>query len=102
MVKRGQRGDAVLLRPTVMFCVPLILDRIYKGVTEQARRKSALARDLLAFSVQYRLDCINTGQVSSEQSTAVILSDHPAGRLSSFHFHFGQVWFIDFLSPHRA
>ena len=30
MVKRGQRGDAVLLRPTVMFCVPLILDRVYK------------------------------------------------------------------------
>ena len=73
MVKRGQRGDAVLLRPTVMFCVPLILDWIYKEVTEQARRKSALARDLLAFSVQYRLDCINTGQVSSDQSTAVIL-----------------------------
>ena len=30
MIKRGGAGDATLLRPTVMFCVPLILDRIYK------------------------------------------------------------------------
>merc|ERR1712155_469640 len=30
MIKRGGQGDATMLRPTVMFCVPLILDRIYK------------------------------------------------------------------------
>ena len=30
MVKRGAKGDASILQPTVMFCVPLILDRIYK------------------------------------------------------------------------
>ena len=30
MIKRGQKGDATVLRPTIMFCVPLILDRIYK------------------------------------------------------------------------
>ena len=30
MVKRGAQGDATVLQPTIMFCVPLILDRIYK------------------------------------------------------------------------
>ena len=30
MVKKGAMGDATLLQPTIMFCVPLILDRIYK------------------------------------------------------------------------
>ena len=30
MVKRGEKGDASVLKPSIMFCVPLILDRIYK------------------------------------------------------------------------
>ena len=30
MVKRGEKGDATVLKPSIMFCVPLILDRIYK------------------------------------------------------------------------
>ncbi len=31
-VKPGDKGDATLLKPTIMAAVPLILDRIYKGV----------------------------------------------------------------------
>ena len=82
MIKRGGAGDATLLRPTVMFCVPLILDRIYKvmgvmmivmmivivmmmiqGVTEQIRRKSGLLQDIVNLCIRYRLDCINRGEV---------------------------------------
>ena len=33
MVKRGCMGDATVLKPTFMACVPLILDRVYKGVS---------------------------------------------------------------------
>ena len=29
-MKRGEKGDATVLKPSIMFCVPLILDRIYK------------------------------------------------------------------------
>lgn len=32
MIKKGGKGDASILRPTFMACVPLILDRIYKVV----------------------------------------------------------------------
>jgi long-chain acyl-CoA synthetase len=30
MIKKGGKGDASVLQPTFMACVPLILDRIYK------------------------------------------------------------------------
>ena len=36
MIPRGGKGDASILRPTVMACVPLVLDRIYKGVKDSA------------------------------------------------------------------
>ena len=32
MIRKGDKGDAPILRPTLMAAVPLILDRIYKGV----------------------------------------------------------------------
>jgi len=64
MIKRGGKGDASLLKPTVMFCVPLILDRIYKGVTEQIRRKSSLLQELVNMCIKYKLECINRGEVT--------------------------------------
>ena len=64
MIKRGGKGDASLLKPTVMFCVPLILDRIYKGVTEQIRRKSSLVQELVNMCIEYRLECINRGEIT--------------------------------------
>ena len=64
MIKRGGSGDATMLRPTVMFCVPLILDRIYKGVTEQIRRKSSFVQDLVNMCINYRLECINRGEIT--------------------------------------
>jgi long-chain acyl-CoA synthetase len=30
MVKRGHKGDATVLKPTLIAAVPLVLDRIYK------------------------------------------------------------------------
>ena len=32
MIRQGDKGDATVLRPTLMACVPLIIDRIYKGI----------------------------------------------------------------------
>jgi len=64
MIKRGAKGDATLLKPTVMFCVPLILDRIYKGVTEQIRKKSGFVQDLVNMCIEYKLKCINNGEIT--------------------------------------
>ena len=62
MVKRGQQGDASVLKPTIMFCVPLILDRIYKGVTEQIRKKGAFVSELMDYCITYKSECSKRGQ----------------------------------------
>jgi len=64
MVKRGHKGDASVLQPTIMFCVPLILDRIFKGVTENIRKKGEFVSALMDFCIKYKLDCTNKGGVT--------------------------------------
>jgi len=62
MVKKGHKGDASILQPTIMFCVPLILDRIYKGVTENIRKKGSFVSSLMNFCVDYKLACSKRGE----------------------------------------
>lgn len=62
MVKRGHKGDASVLQPSIMFCVPLILDRIYKGVTENIRKKGAFVSSLMDFCIDYKLQCSARGE----------------------------------------
>jgi len=62
MIKKGHRGDATVLQPTIMFCVPLILDRIYKGVTENIRKKGAFVSGLMDFCISYKLRCSARGE----------------------------------------
>lgn len=62
MVRRGHKGDASVLQPTIMFCVPLILDRIYKGVTENIRKKGAFVSALMDFCIKYKLACSRRGE----------------------------------------
>eukprot|EP00092_Neocalanus_flemingeri_P029333 GFUD01031845.1.p1 GENE.GFUD01031845.1~~GFUD01031845.1.p1 ORF type:complete len:722 (+),score=229.22 GFUD01031845.1:206-2371(+) len=64
MVKRGHKGDASVLKPTIMFCVPLILDRIYKGVTENIRKKGEFVSALMDFCIKYKLNCTRRGEVT--------------------------------------
>ena len=33
-VRKGSKGDATVLRPTMMCAVPLIMDRIYKNILD--------------------------------------------------------------------
>ncbi|KAG9510695.1 Long-chain-fatty-acid--CoA ligase 4, partial [Fragariocoptes setiger] len=53
-VKRGQRGDAVILKPTVIAAVPLVLDRIRKGIFQKIESKGAFAAGLVNFIVDYK------------------------------------------------
>lgn len=53
-VKKGQSGDAVLLQPTVMAAVPLVLDRIRKGVWDQMETKGKFAKSFFQFVVDYK------------------------------------------------
>lgn len=62
MVRKGHKGDASVLKPTIMFCVPLILDRIFKGVNENIRKKGTFVTALMDFAVKYKLECSRKGE----------------------------------------
>ena len=47
-------GDASVLRPTIMGAVPLILDRVYKTITETLKKKGAGFEKIFNFCYDYR------------------------------------------------
>ena len=53
-IKRGQKGDATLLRPTIMTTVPLILDRIFKNVMAQINKKGANFKKIFDFCYKHK------------------------------------------------
>ena len=64
MVKRGCKGDATVLQPTYMACVPLILDRIYKGATELVSRGGTTFQRVFQWAYDYRLKALRVGKTT--------------------------------------
>ncbi|XP_038049964.1 long-chain-fatty-acid--CoA ligase 4-like [Patiria miniata] len=60
-VKKGSKGDVSVLKPTVMATVPLIIDRLYKGVMDKVNSGSPLQRALFKFAYDYKLRHIEQG-----------------------------------------
>ncbi|XP_022651193.1 long-chain-fatty-acid--CoA ligase 4-like [Varroa destructor] len=53
-IRSDQRGDAILLKPTMMLAVPVILDRIRKGIIEAAEAKGSFNKQLLRHAISYK------------------------------------------------
>jgi long-chain acyl-CoA synthetase len=53
-IRQGDSGDATLLRPTLMAAVPLVLDRIRKGIYDKINRRGLIARKLFDFAIDYK------------------------------------------------
>ena len=53
-IRRGDKGDISLLKPTVMPAVPLILDRIRKTIFDVVEKKGPFAKDLFTFAINYK------------------------------------------------
>ena len=51
-----------MLRPTVMACVPLILDRIYKGIYDNVHRKGKSFQEIFEWAYQYKLRAYTNGE----------------------------------------
>ena len=62
MVKKGGKGDATVLKPTFMACVPLILDRVYKGVSISVGQGTKTFQKLFQWSYDYRLKALRNGE----------------------------------------
>lgn len=45
-IKKGTKGDCFVLKPTIMACVPAIMDRIHKAVIEEVNSNSQLFREM--------------------------------------------------------
>ena len=53
-IMKGTDGDAKIAKPTVMNCVPLVLDRIIKGVTKQVERAGWIKSTIFSYAVRFK------------------------------------------------
>ncbi|RCV37262.1 hypothetical protein SEVIR_8G050100v4 [Setaria viridis] len=58
-IKKGTRGDASALKPTLMTAVPAILDRVRDGVRKNVDAKGGLAKKLFNIAYSRRLAAVN-------------------------------------------
>ncbi|KAJ3671432.1 hypothetical protein LUZ60_007511 [Juncus effusus] len=58
-IKKGTKGDASVLKPTLMTAVPAILDRIRDAVRKNVDAKGGNAKKLFEISYERRLSAIN-------------------------------------------
>jgi len=66
-IKKGSKGDASVLKPTIMPAVPEISERIRKAVMSGVAQKNAFARTLFNFAYDYKLK-----KVEKNQSTPIL------------------------------
>lgn len=60
-IMRGCKGDAAVLKPTIMTAVPLILDRISKGINEKVKKSGPLSQAIFNFAYQYKFKWTRRG-----------------------------------------
>ena len=53
-IKIGNKGDCSVLKPSLMCAVPLVIDRIYKGIHEQIHAKGLFFEKLMNFFYKYK------------------------------------------------
>ena len=53
-IKTGEKGDCTVLRPSLMCAVPLVIDRIYKGINENVSKQGPFMEKLLSFCYKYK------------------------------------------------
>ncbi|KAH0953865.1 hypothetical protein HN011_000471 [Eciton burchellii] len=60
-IMRGSKGDASVLHPTCLTAVPLILDRISKGINEKVKRSGPFRQAIFNFAYEYKLKWTKRG-----------------------------------------
>ncbi|ONI34783.1 hypothetical protein PRUPE_1G499000 [Prunus persica] len=58
-IKKGTKGDATVLAPTVLTAVPAILDRVRDGVLNKVNAKGGLSKRLFHLAYARRLSAVN-------------------------------------------
>lgn len=60
-IKKGSKGDVSVLKPTFLAAVPVIMDRLYKGVWEKVNEGGPVSRAVFQFAYDYKLRQIENG-----------------------------------------
>ncbi|XP_078048511.1 acyl-CoA synthetase long-chain isoform X2 [Augochlora pura] len=60
-IQRGSKGDASVLHPTCLSAVPLILDRISKGINEKVKKSGPFRQAIFNFAYAYKLKWTRRG-----------------------------------------
>nr|UTI67604.1 long chain acyl-CoA synthetase [Kerria lacca] len=60
-IMRGTKGDASVLKPSIITAVPLILDRIYKGINDKLDHGSPMKKSLFYFAFNYKKKWMRKG-----------------------------------------
>merc|ERR1719334_449980 len=79
-IRRGDKGDATLLRPTFMCMVPLILDRVCKNLKEAIAKKGATFQKVFNFCYNQKLKAIEEGFDTHLGSLSVQQAEKHPGR----------------------
>lgn len=53
-IQKGCRGDCTVLKPTILPAVPLVLDRLRKGIVEEIGMRGEFAKQLFQFFLNYK------------------------------------------------
>ena len=54
-IVKGAKGDLTILKPTQMSSVPLVLDRIYKGILSKIESTGPTGSALFQYALKYRI-----------------------------------------------
>ncbi|ESP04960.1 hypothetical protein LOTGIDRAFT_205986 [Lottia gigantea] len=60
-IKKGCKGDVSILKPTLMASVPVILDRVYKGVWDKVNSGGAFSEAFFKFAYDYKKKQLENG-----------------------------------------
>ncbi|XP_014219278.1 long-chain-fatty-acid--CoA ligase 4 isoform X2 [Copidosoma floridanum] len=60
-IQKGCKGDASVLHPTCLTAVPLILDRISKGINEKVKKSGPFRQAIFKFAYEYKLKWTKRG-----------------------------------------
>jgi len=58
---KGTKGDSTVLRPTIVCVVPLVLDKIFKGIKSKVSSRGQFFNKLIDTCYKYRLKWIRSG-----------------------------------------
>ena len=73
-IMKGTSGDAAVARPTVLGAVPLILDRIIKGVTANVEKQGKMKAKIFSESLRYKQSVNGNGGLISRMLDGIIFS----------------------------